>query len=223
MTSKEYTKKKTSEKKSLDAIDPKRKGKNKDENLQQALARIQRELKAPKNLYNDFSNFDYRSCEGILEAVKPLLEGCHLLIKDEVVLVGDRYYIKATVMLSDDKESVQTSAFAREALEKKGMDKAQITGSASSYARKYALNGLFAIDDAQDPDTKNNESKKTKTKGKAKKMTATTVGSFIEEMKKELTKDNIEIWERKIKEKNCSDQQRAVCRMKLKVLVKDLK
>lgn len=122
-----------------------------------ALMAVQAELKAPKNQHNSFGKYDYRSAEDIIEAVKPLLKenGLFLNMSDEVVLVGDRYYIKATVKVVDvvTGESVQTSALAREAAQKKGMDESQVTGTASSYARKYALNGLFAIDDNRDADT----------------------------------------------------------------------
>lgn len=122
-----------------------------------ALMAVQAELKAPKNQHNSFGKYDYRSAEDIIEAVKPLLKenGLFLNMSDEVVLVGDRYYIKATVKVVDvvTGESVQTSALAREASQKKGMDESQVTGTASSYARKYALNGLFAIDDNRDADT----------------------------------------------------------------------
>ena len=122
-----------------------------------ALMAVQAELKAPKNQHNSFGKYDYRSAEDIIEAVKPLLKenGLFLNMSDEVVLVGDRYYIKATVKVVDvvTGESVQTSALARESAQKKGMDESQVTGTASSYARKYALNGLFAIDDNRDADT----------------------------------------------------------------------
>lgn len=129
------------------------------------LNEIQQKLKAPKNQRNSFGNYNYRSCEDILEAVKPLLGDSTLLISDEVVNVGDRYYVKATAtLISPDskpesgKIETSVSAYAREAENKKGMDEAQITGAASSYARKYALNGLFAIDDTKDADTQNNTS-----------------------------------------------------------------
>ena len=122
-----------------------------------ALMAVQAELKAPKNQYNIFGKYDYRSAEDIIEAVKPLLKdnGLFLNMSDEIVLIGDRYYVKATVKVFDvvTGESVQTSALAREAAQKKGMDESQVTGTASSYARKYALNGLFAIDDNRDADT----------------------------------------------------------------------
>ena len=131
------------------------------------LMRIQAKLKAPKGQRNTFGNYNYRSCEDILEAVKPLLaeEGCTLTLSDEIELIGDRYYIKATATLKSDKEEIQVSAYAREEQAKKGLDSAQVTGAASSYARKYALNGLFCIDDTKDPDT----DEYTKQKAKAEK------------------------------------------------------
>ena len=116
------------------------------------LSRIQRELKAPKNLYNSFGHYNYRNAEGILEAVKPLLNGLVLLINDEPVMVGDRYYIKATATLTNGQEFVNVCAYAREDAEKKGMDGCQLTGTCSSYARKYALNALLMIDDSKDSD-----------------------------------------------------------------------
>lgn len=129
----------------------------------QKLVDIQRKLKAPKGQYNSFGKYKYRSCEDILEAVKPLLakEGCVLVITDDVVQVGERYYIKATAKITDseDGSSITTSAFAREAFEIKGQQEAQTTGSASSYARKYCLNGLFLIDDTKDSDATNTQKK----------------------------------------------------------------
>ena len=118
------------------------------------LQRIQMELKAPKNQYNSFGKYKYRSQEDILEAVKPILAkyGVALTLSDEVVQVGERIYIKATASLFAGDDSIKVTAYAREPADKKGMDEAQITGTASSYARKYALNGLFAIDDTEDSD-----------------------------------------------------------------------
>lgn len=122
-----------------------------------ALMAVQSELKAPKGQKNTFGNYSYRSAEDILEAVKPLLKvnGLYLNISDEVVLIGDRYYVKATVTAVDiaTGEAASSTAFAREAAEKKGMDASQVTGATSSYARKYALNALFGIDDTKDADT----------------------------------------------------------------------
>lgn len=116
------------------------------------LSRIQQELKAPKNLYNSFGKYKYRNAEGILEAVKPLLNGLVLLLSDTIKQVGDRYYVEATATLTDGDDSISVCASAREDETKKGMDGCQITGSCSSYARKYALNGLFDIDDTKDSD-----------------------------------------------------------------------
>ncbi len=117
------------------------------------LSEIQQKLKAPKSQYNQFGKYHYRSCEDILETVKPLLNDATLIITDEVVHIGDRFYLKATATISKPPECVSVSAYAREPLAKKGMDESQITGAASSYARKYALNGLFCIDDTKDADT----------------------------------------------------------------------
>jgi hypothetical protein len=118
------------------------------------LSIIQSELKAPKGQFNSFGKYKYRSCEDIVEAVKPVLLKYNfaLIITDELVLIGERYYIKATAVITNGTISYNASAFAREEEIKKGMDCSQITGSASSYARKYALNGLFAIDDTKDAD-----------------------------------------------------------------------
>jgi hypothetical protein len=123
------------------------------------LSDIQSKLKAPKGQMNKFGNYKYRSCEDIVEAVKPLLaeHDLALVISDEIISVSDRIYVKATACLTDGEKNLYTaSASAREALTKKGMDEAQVTGAASSYARKYALNGLFAIDDTKDADTMDN-------------------------------------------------------------------
>lgn len=149
------------------------------EAITKKLHEIQSKLKAPKNQLNKFGGYNYRSCEDITEAVKPLLGDCVLLITDDIICLGtggvihktftdskgnitqmqapdSRYYVKATATLSLGKEQISVSGFARESFDKKGMDDSQITGSASSYARKYALNGLFAIDDTKDADTGNN-------------------------------------------------------------------
>lgn len=118
------------------------------------LAKIQQTLKAPKGQTNKFGGYKYRSCEDILQSVKPLLGDLVLTLNDTVVQIGERYYIEAVATLSDGSETVVATAFAREDEVKKGMDSSQITGTASSYARKYALNGLFAIDDTKDADTR---------------------------------------------------------------------
>jgi len=127
--------------------------------ISEKLAAIQAELKAPKNQRNSFGGYNYRSCEDILEAVKPLLAKYEatIVLSDEMVQIGERYYIKATATFAsaknDDTPAISNTAYAREAETKKGMDEAQITGTASSYSRKYALNGLLLIDDAKDADT----------------------------------------------------------------------
>ena len=127
------------------------------EDIYTKLSHIQNELKAPKNQFNKFGNYKYRSCEDILEALKPLCAKykATLIIYDEIVMIGDRYYVKAMAKLYDQETTdyIEAYAFARECIDKKGMDQAQVTGATSSYARKYALNGLFNIDDTKDFDT----------------------------------------------------------------------
>jgi len=122
-----------------------------------ALATIQKELKAPKGQFNSFGKYAYRSCEDILTALKKLLEKTEtvLILNDEVVNIGNRFYVKAIATLSNGEETITSTAFAREEEIKKGMDGSQITGASSSYARKYALNGLFGIDDNKDSDKTN--------------------------------------------------------------------
>lgn len=117
------------------------------------LNNIQQVLVAKKNQFNKFGNYKYRSAEDILEAVKPLLGKGILTIADDIMFIGERYYVKATITLKSEGEEVTVSAYAREPLARKGMDESQITGAASSYARKYALNGLFCIDDMKDSDS----------------------------------------------------------------------
>lgn len=126
----------------------------------ECLNHIQTNLNAPKNLFNKFGNYRYRSAESILEAVKPLLKetGCFLLINDSIEQVGERIYVKASATLQFENNSITATAYARESEEKKGMDASQVTGATSSYARKYALNGLFAIDDAKETDTEEYQS-----------------------------------------------------------------
>ena len=120
--------------------------------LTEQLCEVQGALKAPKGQYNSFGKYAYRSCEDIVEAVKPLLtaRGLLLTITDEIVLIGARFYVRATATVTDGKDTVSNTAFAREPDDKKGMDPSQVTGMSSSYARKYALNGLFCIDDTMD-------------------------------------------------------------------------
>lgn len=170
-------------------------------NIFEKLLAIQQELKAPKGQYNSFGKYNYRSCEDILEAVKPICAKYNtvLTVSDELVYMGDRYYIKATARLIDTEfpvgydvstqipnvskavlekhNSIENTAFAREEETKKGMDGSQITGTASSYARKYALNGLFCIDDTKDADT--DEYKKQEMKPEPK-VTQVTVGKLLE-------------------------------------------
>ena len=125
--------------------------------FKEKLQKIQCELKAPKNLYNSFGKYKYRNAEGICESVKPMLEKYKVILtlSDDIIQVGERYYIKATASLKDVESDgfVDVTAMARESLDKKGMDESQITGTASSYARKYALNGLFLLDDTKDADS----------------------------------------------------------------------
>ena len=128
--------------------------------IYEKLSAIQSELKAPKSQHNSFGKYNYRNCEDILEAVKPLCAKYKAVsvMGDEVIQIGERYYIKSTARLIDLESDgvVENTAYAREEAEKKGMDGSQVTGASSSYARKYALNGLFAIDDTKDSDTTNN-------------------------------------------------------------------
>lgn len=165
------------------------------ETVQEALNRIQKELKAPKGQRNSFGNYNYRSCEDILESVKPSLGTSVITLSDEIVCIGAeptivaevtrsfqektgtntktvfqdtkdivsgyRFYVKATATITQNGESISVSAYARESLDKKGMDTAQITGATSSYARKYALNGLLLIDDMKDADSTNTYGKET--------------------------------------------------------------
>lgn len=145
------------------------------------LITIQAELKAPKDKNNTFGGYKYRSLEGILEAVKPLLttNNCYLVCSDEMVQLGDRFYVKATATLYNGEGlSISSTAWAREAVAKKGMDEAQITGAASSYARKYALNALFAIDDTKDPDTDEYQ-KRTGSEAEKKAITNTDLDNSI--------------------------------------------
>ena len=126
--------------------------------IHKELSEIQRKLKAPKSQFNKFGKYNYRSCEDIVEAVKPLLkDGTVLLLDDKIINIGQFNYIAATATLKNESDGISVSGWAREAIEQAGMQPSQITGSASSYARKYALNGLFAIDDTKDSDA--NEAK----------------------------------------------------------------
>lgn len=139
-------------------------------NIYEKLMNIQSELKAPKSQFNSFGNYNYRSCEDILEGLKPIIlkHKAAVVVTDEIMQIGGRYYVKAIAKLIDIEsgESIEASAYAREEESKKGMDLSQITGSTSSYARKYALNGLFAIDDTKDSDFTNKHEDKPKNEGK---------------------------------------------------------
>ena len=131
--------------------------------IHEKIAKIQHDLKAPKGQLNKFGGYRYRSCEDILTALKPLLGGLVITITDEIIAVADRVYVQATASITDGENCVSTTAYAREEQSKKGMDASQITGSASSYARKYALNGLLCIDDTRDADADNQHETKAET------------------------------------------------------------
>ncbi len=156
------------------------------------LVKIQSELKAPKGQVNKFGNYRYRSAEDIIEAAKPILHkyNCALLISDEIVQVSDRVYVKATAMLIDEQNEelpIRVHGWAREEEVKKGMDAAQITGSASSYARKYALNGLFAIDDTKDADATNEHKDEVGDDSRLFLQTLLENTSFSEEQKNKMS------------------------------------
>lgn len=159
------------------------------------LSKVQNTLHAPKNQYNSFGKYNYRSCEDIVEAVKPLCaeNGLVLLISDKIIQVGDRTYVESTASVTnfEDGEKIQVTAQAREAETQKGMNVAQITGSSSSYARKYALNGLFGIDDTKDPDTKspdnNKPDNKKPTQNKPTNKPTTNKPSAADKAKADLT------------------------------------
>ena len=143
----------------------------------QELLQIQSRLKVPKANVNTFGKYNYRKCEDILEAVKPICHSlnCFIMVSDEIVEIGGRIYIKATATIyNGEGKSISTTAYAREADKKAGMDDAQVTGAASSYARKYALNGLLAIDDTKDPDT-NEYRKESEANASQQKKTITSV------------------------------------------------
>ena len=166
-------------------------------NIYEKLLNIQVELKCNKNQYNSFGKYKYRSCEDILEAVKPICKkyNCTLVLSDTLENIGERYYIKATALLIDteseddlEAHSISNTAYAREELEKKGMDGSQITGTASSYARKYALNGLFNIDDTKDADT---DEFKTITESSKNEFQATINSTVEKSIKEEIKKAQI--------------------------------
>lgn len=157
--------KEVAEKKEVTKTEVLKEEKAKTLHLSERLLCVQAELKAPKNLYNDFGKYKYRNTENILEGLKPLLKKYNLILTltDSVELIGDRYYICATATVGDYTSETFAKAYAREPLSKKGMDESQITGTASSYARKYALNGLFLLDDTKDADT-NEHANETKSR-----------------------------------------------------------
>ena len=136
-------------------------------NIRQKLSIVQKNLVANKGQINDFAKgkYSYRSCEDILEALKPHLDGCTVTLSDDIVMVGDRIYVKSTATFADESNAIDVTAFAREPESRKGMDDSQLTGSTGSYSRKYALNGLFCIDDVKDMDTMDNRNYET-AKGK---------------------------------------------------------
>ena len=165
---------------------------------------IQSELKAPKGQFNSFGGYKFRSCEDILEAVKPLLakHKCIITLSDEIENIGDRHYVKSIAKITDteSKESVSVTAYAREQASRKGMDESQITGACSSYARKYALNGILAIDNTDDADVTNKHGKDVPRVKEEKKSVAAKVKTIdkenIEEMMQECNdlKEVVEIW-----------------------------
>lgn len=169
--------------------------------LKEKLLNIQAELKAPKGQYNSYGGYNYRSCEDILEAVKPLLKAnkCVLRVYDLIEKIGDRYYIKAYAELADyeSDERIQNTAYAREEETKKGMDGAQITGTASSYARKYALNGLFLIDDTKDADTDEHfreTGAEPKQEKKATEKQIEAIRNIAKKQGKELDEEVVKTW-----------------------------
>lgn len=157
------------------------------------LVAIQSELKAPKNQVNKFGGYNYRSAEDIMEAAKKVLSkhDCFLVVTDDIVMIGERVYVKATAtIINSEGVSVSASAFAREEENKKGMDAAQVTGSASSYARKYALNGLFCIDDTKDPDATNTHGKEEAKQSQPKQSVSTATETDINAMVLDIMSSN---------------------------------
>lgn len=145
-------------------------------NIREKLMKIQVELKAPKNLYNSFGKYKYRNAEGIQEAVKPFLDkyGVYLTLSDDVIELGGNTYVKSYARITDCEtgEYIESTGYARESDDKKGMDSAQITGSTSSYARKYALNGLLLLDDTKDVDTEEYQKEAKKSSPKSQQKTS---------------------------------------------------
>lgn len=169
------------------------------------LSHVQKMLNVPKNRKNSFGNYMYRSCEDIVEAVKRIMpEGCYLTLTDSMVMIGDRIYVKAIASFCYEGFSVYCEAFAREAGEKKGMDAAQVTGSSSSYARKYALNGLFAIDDNKDIDEEDHREQVKDSRPKSASNSAPEVSHIVKAFKQIIAKDDkisaSEKWQPMLKE-----------------------
>ena len=166
---------------------------NKPLSITAKLASIQASMEVPKNLHNDYGNYYYRNAESILKAVKPYLTslGLYLTLNDSIEQVGDRYYVKATAILTDieSDQSVEVSAYARESEKRSGMDDSQLTGSTSSYARKYALNGLFLLDDTKDADTNEYHDQQKTEEQKIKEMTAE-----LKELYSKTTGKNFDKW-----------------------------
>ena len=181
------------------------------------LVLIQGKLNAPKSQRNRFGNYNYRSAEDILEALKPHLKehGCFVNISDTIELIGDRYYVKATAKITNSEGvSVEATAYAREEVSKKGMDASQITGSTSSYARKYALNGLFAIDDGKDADDNSypRESKKTPKQEAPKGIDAEALAKMQEDIKLVTNKDAFKYFTEKYAKYKDEQQFRDLCK-----------
>lgn len=175
---------------------------------------VQRDLKAPKNQYNSFGKYRYRSCEDILEGVKPILQefGCTIVLSDTIEQIGDRFYVKATATFYDSEtgESVSNTAYARESDDKKGMDASQITGTASSYARKYALNGLLLIDDTKDADTdeNHNEAVGRSRSEAAKKGQATKEQNAVDNANQTISEKDLKVLIELMKKKGISPDQK---------------
>ena len=146
---------------------------------------VQQELKAPKNQFNKFGKYNYRNCEDILEGFKKIPSGLVLTVSDDVIEVSGRIYVKSTAVLTDGEYSISTSAMAREAESKKGMDESQITGTASSYARKYALNGLLCIDDSKDADSMDNTDGQAASKPKQEKTNMPPISYVVDDLAKQ--------------------------------------
>ena len=176
------------------------------------LRMVQQKLKAPKNQYNSFGKYRYRSCEDILEGVKPLLEevGAAIVLTDCIEQVGDRFYIKATATFMDGSDTICNTAYARESDDKKGMDASQITGTASSYARKYALNGLLLIDDTKDADTdeNHNEAVGRSRSEAAKKGQATKEQNAADSANQIITEKDLKVLQELMKNKGFSPDQK---------------